>query len=291
MPTNLPRLLPDPNSRVEVQDTEFTLDVMGRYICSTWDEAVTNGGVAFDVIVIGAGMFGAYCAEKIYRHGNVRGLVLDAGCLLVTEHVQNLARVGLNAGGAVKVEFNNQAPGPRERVWGSPWRSQTPFPGLAYCLGGRSLFWGGWSPRLTKADLAAWPQAIRDFLQNPAGSACDPSLKVPPVDAYCATEREIGVVPSTDYISGPLYDELKKQFDSVKGQVPSVDAIENAPLAVEGAAPASGLFAFDKYSSAPILVDAIREAAANPNWQRRLFCVPRAHVTRLQTAGSVVTGI
>src|SRR5437867_8712767 len=137
MAVDLPRLVPDPNQRVQVQDTEFLVDVLGRFVCSTWDDATNNGGVAFDAIVIGGGMFGAYCAEKIYRHGpNLRVLVLDAGALLVTEHVQNLSRIGLDAGGAVKVEFNNQDPGPRERVWGSPWRSRTPFPGLAYCLGG-----------------------------------------------------------------------------------------------------------------------------------------------------------
>src|SRR6266567_9623356 len=107
--------LQETSQSIAVQDTTFAVDVMGRYICSTWDEAVANGGVAFDVVVIGAGMFGAYCAEKIYRHANLRVLVLDAGCLLVTEHVQNLARIGLNPGGAVKVEFNNQDPGPRER--------------------------------------------------------------------------------------------------------------------------------------------------------------------------------
>jgi len=291
MPTDLPRLIPDPGQRVPVQDTDFTLDVLGRYICNTWDEAVNNGGVAFDAVVIGAGMFGAYCAEKIYRHANVRVLVLDAGCLLVTEHVQNLARIGLNPAGPVKVEFNNQDPGPRERVWGSPWRSQTPFPGLAYCLGGRSLYWGGWSPRLTKADLAQWPQAVRDFLQNPAGNVCDPDPTIAPVDAYCETEREIGVVPTTDYISGPLYEELKKKFGALKSQVASVDAIEDAPLAVQAAAPASGLFSFDKYSSAPIFVEAIREAAASPDWQRRLFYVPRAHVTRLQVNNGTVTAL
>ena len=101
-----------------MQNTEFTQDVLGRYICNTWDEATQNGGVEFDAVVIGAGMFGAYGAEKVYRNSNLRVLVLDAGCVLVTEHVQNLSRIGLNAGGAVKVEFNNQDPGPRERVWG-----------------------------------------------------------------------------------------------------------------------------------------------------------------------------
>ena len=31
---------------VEVQETTFTMDVMGRYICSTWDETVNNGGTS-----------------------------------------------------------------------------------------------------------------------------------------------------------------------------------------------------------------------------------------------------
>src|SRR5215831_16413915 len=124
--------LQETSQSIAVQDTTFSVDVMGRYICNTWDEATANGGVAFDAVVIGAGMFGAYCAEKIYRTGlNLRVLVLDAGSLLVTEHVQNLARIGLNAPGPKKdptgqfdvpVVFNSDDPGTRERVWGIPMR-------------------------------------------------------------------------------------------------------------------------------------------------------------------------
>ena len=78
--------------------TRLSLDVLGRYVCNTYDEATNNGGFPFDVIVIGAGMYGAYIAEKIYRYGkgNLRVLVLEAGGFLVSEHVQNLSRIGLN---------------------------------------------------------------------------------------------------------------------------------------------------------------------------------------------------
>jgi choline dehydrogenase-like flavoprotein len=303
MPINLPRLIStsNANDRVEVQDTRFTTDVVGRYVCSTWDEATNNGGVAFDAVVIGAGMFGAYCAEKLYRNANQRVLVLDAGPLLVTEHVQNLSRIGLNAAGAVPVASNAVDPGTRERVWGIPWRSMVAFSGLAYCLGGRSLYWGGWSPRLTPTDLQQWPQEIRDQLQNPAGVACDPN-PVPgarPIDEYCRTEREIGVVPSGDYISQELESKLRARMQAVRAAVPTVEAIEDAPLAVQAAPPASGLFSFDKWSSAPIFVDAIREDAnraigvggPDSNWQRRLFFVPRVHVARLLMTGSAVTRI
>jgi choline dehydrogenase-like flavoprotein len=281
---------------VTVQDTTFTVDVMGRYICNTWEEAVNNGGVAFDAVVIGAGMFGAYCAGKIYRRANLRVLVLEAGSFLVSEHVQNLARIGLNSAGAIQVASNAQDPGMRERVWGTPWRSQVAFPGLAYCMGGRSLYFGGWAPRLTAADLALWPKELAGYLQNPSGTPCDPDPRVPAPDAYCETEREIGVVPATDYISGALYQELHKKFTAaITAGVPNVDEVNTldtgAPLAVQAAPPASGLFSFDKYSSAPILTEVIREAADSPDWRRRLFLVPRAHVVKLHTTGNAVTGI
>lgn len=275
MAGNLPRLVPGPPPPVEVQETDFSIDVLGRFICNTWEEATQNGGVGFDAVIIGAGMFGAYCAEKIYRHANVRVLVLDAGSLLVTEHVQNLSRIGLNPAAAIKVESTSQDPGPRENVWGNPWRSPTPFPGLAYCLGGRSLYWGGWAPQLTDADLAQWPAELKTFLR----------------DNYKSVEKETGVTPKADYISGALYKALKAKFEAIAQHVPSVDKIEDAPLAVQAAPPASGLFSFDKWSSAPILVDAIREAASKPDWQRPLFYVPRAHVTRLHVNGGAVRTI
>lgn len=268
----LQRLINAPES-VEVQETAFTVDVLGRYLCNTFDEAVNNGGFPFDAIVIGAGMFGAYTAEKIYRFGNrnLRVLVLEAGPFLVSEHVQNLSRIGLNAAGPVTAD-----PGiPRERVWGLPWRGNIGFPGLAYCVGGRSLYWGGWAPRLTPADLAHWPADVRaDLNAN-----------------YAATEQEMGVDQRADFISGPLFDVLFAAFQAVAGQVATVDAVEEAPLAVQGQAPAPGLFSFDKFSSAPILCDAIREAAADPDATRRLFLVPRTHVTRLVTSGRLITAI
>ena len=256
---------------VEVQQTAFSLDVVGRYICNTWDEAVSNGGPPFDAVVLGAGMFGAYCAQRIYRRGaaaNRRVLVLDAGSYLVSEHVQNLARIGLNVPGPVSSD-----PGvARERVWGLPWRSNQAAPGLAYCVGGRSLYWGGWAPRLTAADHALWPAAVVAYLNA----------------NYANVETEIGVTPRTDFITGPLYTALINRLTTVRPSVASLDAVEEAPLAVQGEPPASGLFSFDKFSSVPLLTEAIREAAAQPDSSRRLFLVPGAHVVRLHASGGLV---
>jgi choline dehydrogenase-like flavoprotein len=267
------RNLIEGTSTVEVQDTTFALDVLGRYVCNTYDEAVNNGGFPFDAIVIGAGMYGAYIAEKVYRYGrgNLRVLVLEAGGFLVSEHVQNLSRIGLN----VPAPTTNDPGTARERVWGLPWRSNVAFPGLAYCLGGRSLYWGGWSPRLTDADLKNWPPQIASDLKS----------------NYQATERETGVVPSTDFFTGDLYKALKKRLTTVAPNVNTITDVAEAPLAVQGASPAPGLFAFDKYSSAPIFTDAVRETASDPDSVRRLFVVPRAHVVKLHNSNGVINAI
>jgi choline dehydrogenase-like flavoprotein len=246
-------------------------------------------------------MFGAYCAEKIYRRGEqtfLRVLVLDAGQHLVSEHAQNLSPMNIVAPGAAVVRFNAEDPGTRNRVWGSPWHSPQEFTGLAYCLGGRSIHWGGWAPQLTPEDFAHWPNEIRDYLTvGKSGTGVPGAAGVTPVNNYEEVEQEIGVFDTTDYISRELYQVLLEKTTEVKNSTDSkvkiatmVD-VEEAPLAVQAAPPASGLFSFDKYSSVPILFTAIREQANLPNSARRLFVVPRAHVVRLKRDNNRITEI
>jgi len=285
----LPYLRPDPALPVEIQDSEFTKDLLARYVCSTLDEAIGSGGRPFDVVVVGAGMFGAYVADKIYRLGadtNARTLLLDAGGYLLSTHIQNLPHFGLNPPGAALITRNDQDPGPRNGVWGIPWHSNEPFTGLAYCPAGRSLFWGGWAPRLTATDLASWPKDARDFL----------------IANYPDVEAEIGVADKTDYMSGPLNTRLQTSLqNATSGGGPvspgvTVDSVAEAPLAVQASAPGPGLFAFDKFSSAPLLFESVREDIArrwtlNDNSRRRLLLVPRVHVIRLQQSGGAIVGI
>jgi choline dehydrogenase-like flavoprotein len=283
----LPRLNPDPNAVVAVQQTTFSHDMLGRWMCSTWPEVSNNGGDPFDVVVIGAGMFGGYIADKLYRRGEnlgLRVLVLDAGAFLLPTHVQNLPRLGLGAPAEQVVASNAQDPGPQNLVWGHPWHSNQAFPGLAYCIGGRSIFWGGWSPRQTAADLgprpadqAAWPADAAAYL----------------LANYQTVETEMGVRPITDYISGSLYDRLTARLGSVAGAGQSV---EPAPLAVQGQSPESGLFPFDKYSSAYLLFDAVREDIGrrwlnNIDAWRHMMVLPKAQVINLTTSGNRVTDI
>ena len=114
----LPRLNPDQLVFVDVQQTAFSHDVLGRWVCSTWDEVSKNGGDPFDVVVIGAGMFGGYIADKLYRRGEnigMRVLVIDAGDFLLPTHVQNLPRLGLNPPKELLVVNNSQDPA--RKIW------------------------------------------------------------------------------------------------------------------------------------------------------------------------------
>ena len=263
----------------DVQHTTLGIDVLGRFVCNTWDEATAGSTRQFDAVVIGAGMFGGYCADKIFRFGQANGLkvlVLDAGAFLVPTHVQNLPNAGLNV--PQQITPANDPGVARELVWGIPWRGNVDFIGQAYCIGGKSLYWGGWCPELLASDLAAWPPTVAQYLtQN-----------------YPLLEQQTGVDVKTDFIQGPLFDILKQRVSGLiqNSSLSNVDTVDDPPLAVQGQSPASGLFSFDKYSSVNVLIEAARDAAGQPDSQRKLlFVVPNAHVTRLNTANGAVSSI
>jgi hypothetical protein len=105
----------------DVQRTTMSLDVLGRFVCNTWDEAIHNGGASFDAVIVGGGMFGGYCADKIARASGdhpLRVLVLEAGPFLVPTHVQNLPRTGLDVPDPIFPSADNGIP--RDLVGASP---------------------------------------------------------------------------------------------------------------------------------------------------------------------------
>src|SRR5207302_9933929 len=96
-----------------------------------------------------------------------------------------------------------------------------PFVGLAYCLGGRSLYWGGWSPRLIDTEMPTanattpWPRAVVDDLNN---------------RYFAESSEQIGVDETNDFIFGPLQNALRQQlYDGIAaGRV--TDAIDLSQL-------------------------------------------------------------
>src|SRR5215213_9157706 len=87
--------------RRDIQATSFSIDGTARFCCNTWDEIqAAKGRRGFDVVIIGSGMYGAYAAAKLFEFGDRLGaaapriIVLEAGPFLISEHIQNLTRVG-----------------------------------------------------------------------------------------------------------------------------------------------------------------------------------------------------
>ncbi len=103
-------------------------------------------------------------ATKLFRRNpGAHVLLFDAGRFLVSEREQNLAHIGLNVPAPIAPAAD---PGvARELVWGMPWRGNVEFPDLAYCTGGKSIYWCGWCPRLTPGDLHGWPAATAQYFR------------------------------------------------------------------------------------------------------------------------------
>ena len=293
------------------QNTDFTRDVLGRYVCNGLDEALASSDPSlnpnarpFDVIVVGGGSFGPILAQHLLYADQARSrrtLVLEAGRLVLTEHVQNLPVLGLNVPGPVSVD-----PGvARAEVWGMPWRTDVPFgfPGLAYCLGGRSVYFGGWSPQLLPSETpAVWPAAVLADLNGPLPGGGDGYFR--------QASEQIGTTATNDFIFGELHTALRAQLrqgidaNTVTDAIPlaqlplHLDGVPNAqqnlfkleaPLAVQAQPPHAGFFPFNKFSSLPLLIESSRAAqfeTGGDDTRKRLMVVPDCHVTRLITDGS-----
>jgi len=295
--------------------TSFTKDVQGRYLCNDFSEVEAwraEGGRPFDIIIVGGGTFGAAIAEHLwYRQrqlgGGLRTLVVKAGLFTLPEHVQNTGILGLSDPGT-PFSLNPAAPQPeppRNEVWGVPWISGLPFKGLAYTVGGRSLYWGGWSPRLLDEEMATWPATTVADLKS---------------RYFDESSRQIGVDETNDFIFGELHRVLRRQLFDAIGSVkdvmalpslppspvlkPGADPLEllglsgpdglsaadllnmlklEAPLAVQARSPHAGFFPLNKFSTVPLLMKAARTASlGNVSDGRKDFMVlPDTHVLTL----------
>jgi choline dehydrogenase-like flavoprotein len=299
-----------PPTTTTAQITDFTRDVMGRYVCNGLDEAQRSADPAnpnarpFDVIVIGGGTFGSVLAQHMFfqdKQHSHRILALEGGPFVLPEHVQNLPVLGLNTLAPTSIADLRQAgqfgvDKPQQEVWGLPWHSSTKFSGLAYCVGGRSVYWGGWSPQPLDAEMPVdkWPSSVVNDLNS----------------AYFGQAAEqIGVDVTNDFMFGPLHESLRRVLlnginankvtdaiplaqlklhlkpEQVKPGEEDLNKLE-APLAVQGNAPRSGFFPLNKFSAVPLLMGATRSSsfeAGGDDVRRRLMAVPRCHVKRLVT--------
>jgi len=194
------------------QETSFTLDNMGRFLCNTLDEAMKSAAVTvgdkprgFDTVIIGGGTFGAIMAAALFQNDPTRSrriLVLEAGPFTLPEHVQNLP-------------FGNAIPDFR-----APWDSHPAlgYPGLLFTVGGRSIAWGGWSPQLLLEEMTDWPQAVVDALR---------------ATYFRLASDQLGVTATNDFIYGRLHTALRRQLLDGLAAVPEaipLAALPNHPI-------------------------------------------------------------
>src|SRR5260370_4551803 len=170
---------------IPTPETIFTRDILGNYVCNTFAEAMTSGPC--DVNVIGGGTFGFTLAQDLFfrsqrfglgsvpqdtlKPSNYRILVLEGGPFTIPEHTQDLPNLQL-FGPGTQPSSSSPLPATRQELivqgkdkqpilenWDLPWNSTERFGGLAYCLGGRSLYFGGWSPRYLETEMQPPPVA------------------------------------------------------------------------------------------------------------------------------------
>jgi choline dehydrogenase-like flavoprotein len=336
------------------QSTAFSKDILGRYVCNGFDEATLSADPnprpdlgrpfprpdarPFDIVILGAGTFGPALAQRLFENdvtSSHRILVVEGGPFTVPEHTQNLPMVGLGTpdfptsiADLRGMTADKQREWARE-VWGLPWHSNHKFPGLAYCVGGRSLYWGGWSPVLLDIEMPTtganpWPAAMVNALKD---------------RYFQQAADQIGVSETNDFIYGPLHLALRQRlFDAfaVSGGIPNAVPLTQlpphpavlynatspsdaelvdwlglspgtsmattdllnmlkleAPLAVQSQTE-PGQFPNNKFSAVPLLVKAVRAAQAeaqNDDIRKRLMLVPNCHVVRLALSGNLVNRI
>ena len=261
---------------------------------------------------------------------NYRVLVLEAGPFILPEHVQDIPSIGLSTPSA-KVPFppGSTLPATRQdliaqgndkqalfEVWGLPWNSTEPFGGLPYCLGGRSLYFGGWSPQFLDTEMHTTPVgSITNQTLWPTAVVQDLKARF-----FLEGAKQTGVSSANDFLNGALQDFYRKQLFQTYAAIPNVvplaelpdytaEAPEDvtpglkaqlanppysgfqeslkvdAPFAVQAQA-RPGFFPFNKFSSVPLGIAAARQAFNDSKGNdafKRLMIVPNCHVKRLRT--------
>jgi len=273
--------------------TAFTKDEAGRWTYNTIEEAKKG---PIDLLVVGGGSFGGIFADHLFRletadtlvpqppspiadqagnelnargeppHAPHRIVVLEAGSHGLPEHIQNLP-FGLNLG---IPNFKDELISPSTN---QPWSGNVGFPGLAYAIGGRSLFWGGWSPELIESELARWPAELVNDLKG---------------RRFPEAKRQLGTDTTNDFMFGPLHFALRERLSRGlnRGDVPAAlpifgdDDLE-APLAVQSSSPRPGFMPARKFSAVPLLVSTARKAANVPDESKRFMIIPNCKVTKL----------
>lgn len=248
--------------QADINSTNRPNDLPLNLFADSWENAVS--GIPYDAIFVGGGMYSLYTAEKTHKmdkSGRLRILVLEAGNFICGTHYSN---------GQLAPFLKNQSIADLMQ-WDKTWVGNSYAPGLVKAVGGRSLVWGGSSPRLVKEVLDQWHSELAESLRS----------------AYPSVEREIGVEPGLACLQGELYQSLIQRIFSIKQKIPTLSEAGLLPYAISG----SSIEDAAKWSPLPKFLDclwedtkqAYQKSPSTPEKSRRLTLVTDATVTRLHT--------
>lgn len=205
-----------PNTEAIVENASF----QQKFFAPNLDESRL-----FDVIVIGSGIGGGIVAEQL-ADLDADVLILEAGSLLFQTHIANLPRqhqVGRFDkhlwGLFDEYKTVNYLNSPNSKYAG----------GQTFCLGGRSVFWGGFIPRMTWWEMEAWPKTIQWYLESSGYQRAEDLMYWPPL-------------PQS------FQQEMKALLRSKFGEYDHFDA----PMAVRHLNPSHGTIATGLFSTADL---------------------------------------
>lgn len=263
-----------------------------------------------EVIVIGAGTFGAVLASLLDRPPNgLRVLLLESGFLERTEHIQNPPALDMTVPPPFLKPSGAEDTSNGGGWWRLPWCSDSPSHGLAYCVGGRSLFWGAsciW-PTLDRDNTPhPWPTEVAQELNTRYLPAAAELLGLTQLWPHFTGQLNtllrgrLLAAMSTHHLSGvetldrhPEHPaaQATRQVNQIRRVRRAMDSNANhlalrlhLPMAIEvrGDTDDPQLL---RFSSAAVLAEQLRDATGN------LDLVPGCHVIRLWTKNGRVTAI
>jgi glycine/D-amino acid oxidase-like deaminating enzyme len=217
----------------------------------------------FDVIVIGSGVGGGLVAEQLADEGKDI-LVLELGSVLFQTHIANFPSQHLVG----KFDKHLWALWDEYRMVnyvntpGSSYQG-----GQAFILGGRSVFWGGFIPRMTSWELETWPQSVGQYLEDPGYDLAEEVMSWP--------------APPAQY-----QQDVKSLLEN------KLLAYEHndAPMAVRHLNPAFGTIATGLFCTADLLTEA--RLTIDPSLSGNKPSINLNHaVVRLDTEGSKVSRV
>lgn len=224
---------------------------------------VLNEAIVYDVIVVGSGVGGGTVADQLADLGrNV--LVLEAGSALFVTHTANLPRQHQLG----KFDKHVWSLFDEYRVENTVNAAGSNYQGAqAFNLGGRSVFWGGFIPRMTWWELEAWPDEVAWDLENFAYEQAEDLMYWPPPPTH--------------------YEQQTKSF--LNATLPTYDHFA-APMAVRQMNPARGTLAPGLFSTADLLTEG--RLSVHPTGRGKCVVNLNHAVTRLLTdAEGRVTGV